>query len=150
MTQNLICPQASVLPKKPDTPKPEGEKTGKASDTYKKAFWNQLRSKNGSNHTGTSAMHSRKAQTPKADILCRTNFEHTLVTAMNNATIIRPLAHVISPHQAAHIKFPLSHRTAALRGLMRKVHTPRVTKPSDRLSLMRIRSAQLSRCRRNS
>ncbi len=43
----LNMPTSKRITEKPDVPKPENEKTGKASDTYKKAFWNQLRSKMG-------------------------------------------------------------------------------------------------------
>ena len=109
----LNMPTSKRITEKPDTPKPEDEKTGKASDTYKKAFWNQLRSK-----IGVTAPELRNALQEGTDseggYLVPDEFEHTLVTAMNNATIIRPLAHVIKTSSGAH-KIPVvaSHGSAA-------------------------------------
>ena len=83
----LNMPTSKRITEKPNAPKSENEKTGIASDTYKKAFWNQLRSK-----LGVSTPELRNSLQEGTDseggFLVPDEFEHTLVTAMNNATII--------------------------------------------------------------
>lgn len=106
-------PTSKRITEKPDTAKSENEKTGRASDTYKKAFWNQLRSK-----LGVSTPELRNALQEGTDseggYLVPDEFEHTLVEAMRDATIVRPLAHVITTSSGVH-KIPVvaSHGSAA-------------------------------------
>ena len=109
----LNMPTSKRITEKPDAPKSENEKTGRASDTYKKAFWNQLRSK-----LGVSTPELRNSLQEGTDseggFLVPDEFEHTLVEAMRDATIVRPLAHVITTSSGVH-KIPVvaSHGSAA-------------------------------------
>ena len=87
----LNLPTSKPLTEKPEAAKKD-EKTGRASDAYKKAFWAQARSRDG----------------------VAPEFEHTLVQALNEENIIRNHARVITTSNGLH-KIPIvaAHGSAA-------------------------------------
>lgn len=109
----LNMPTSKAIIEKPAKNADADEKAGRASNAYKNAFWNQLRSK-----AGVVIPELRNALEEGTDseggYLVPDEFEHTLVRAMEDATIIRSFAHVITTSSGAH-KIPVvaSHGSAA-------------------------------------
>ncbi len=70
------------------TPLPQAAKTGRASDEYKRAFWNAIRSKNG----GFDIANSLKIGTDaEGGYLVPDEYERTLVDALEEQNIFRQL-----------------------------------------------------------
>ena len=67
-------------------------KTGRASDAYKKAFWNAIRSKNPRPEILNSLLEGTDSE---GGYLVPDEFEHTLVQKLTAANVLRPLCHVI-------------------------------------------------------
>ena len=67
-------------------------KTGRASDAYKKAFWNAIRSKNPRPEILNSLVEGTDSE---GGYLVPDEFEHTLVQKLTAANVLRPLCHVI-------------------------------------------------------
>lgn len=100
----------------PITSRPEShkadEKTGRASDLYKKAFWNQVRAYKLTNPELFNAL--QEGTDSEGGYLVPDEFEHTLIQALNEENVIRSHAHVITTSNGLH-KIPIvaSHGTAA-------------------------------------
>ena len=67
-------------------------KTGRASDAYKKAFWNAIRSKNPRPEILNSLLEGTDSE---GGYLVPDEFEKTLVQKLTAANVLRPLCHVI-------------------------------------------------------
>ncbi|HML68338.1 MAG TPA: phage major capsid protein [Clostridia bacterium] len=67
-------------------------KTGRASDAYKKAFWNAIRSKNPRPEILNSLVEGTDSE---GGYLVPDEFEKTLVQKLTEANVLRPLCHVI-------------------------------------------------------
>jgi len=101
---------------KPITEKPEkvqvDTKTGRASEAYKKAFWKNTRSK----HDMTPEMKNslNEGLDGEGGYLVPDEFETRLVTGLNENTVIRSKAHVITTSSGLH-KIPVvaSHGSAS-------------------------------------
>ena len=87
----LNKPTADPLTSKPAQPSAE-QKTGRASDAYKKAFWNAIRSKNPRPEILNSLLEGTDSE---GGYLVPDEFEKTLVQKLTAANVLRPLCHVI-------------------------------------------------------
>ena len=89
---------------RPEAAKKADEKTGRASDAYNKAFWDQTRSRNG------IAPEVRNTLSEGVDseggYLVPDEFERTLVEALEDECFIREQAHVIKTSSGSH-KIPV-------------------------------------------
>ena len=87
----LNKPTADPLTSKPAQLTAE-QKTGRASDAYKKAFWNAIRSKNPRPEILNSLLEGTDSE---GGYLVPDEFEKTLVQKLTAANVLRPLCHVI-------------------------------------------------------
>ena len=112
MDQELSRPVSSPITEKPEKTARMDEKTGRASDAYKKAFWNQLRRKHDMTPELRNALET--GTDSEGGYLVPDTFEATLVQGLNDATVIRAQAHVITTSGGLH-KIPVvaSHGSAA-------------------------------------
>ena len=110
LENELKKPINTPLTAKPMNGEKQEEKTGRASDSYKKAFWKQVRD--------AGSYEIRNALQVGADseggYLCPDTFENQLVAGLTSRGIIRSLSHVISTSSGQH-KIPVvaSRGTAA-------------------------------------
>lgn len=89
----LNKPVASPLTTKPMSPKAEDEKEGRASNTYKKSFWNAMRDKS----ARPAVMDALKIGTdPEGGYLVPDEYEKTLVEGLEEENIFRKIAKVIN------------------------------------------------------
>ena len=80
------------------------EKKGRASDTYRKAFWNQLRDSHSLSPELRNAL--QEGTDSEGGYLVPDEFEHTLIQALNDTNIIRNHARVITTSNGLH-KIPV-------------------------------------------
>lgn len=111
MEREMEAPLMAPLTTKPEN-KRKDEKTGRASDLYKKAFWDRLRRKDSMNVELRNALET--GEDSEGGYLVPDEFEHTLVQGLNENGIIRAHAHVITTSSGLH-KIPVvaSHGSAA-------------------------------------
>ena len=111
MDNQLSRPVNTPITEKPASVKPD-TKAGLASDAYKSAFWNVTR------HMDRVTPDMKNALQVGTDseggYLVPDEFEHTLVQGLNENTVIRAHAHVITTSSGLH-KIPVvaSHGSAA-------------------------------------
>ena len=109
MDKDMSMPVNTPITEKPVADPAKNAKTGRASDDYKKAFWNQMRNR-------TSAeIRNALATSPDSDggYLVPDTFERNLIKALEDALHFRKLAHVITTSHGTH-KIPvLSGRATA-------------------------------------
>jgi HK97 family phage major capsid protein len=91
----LNAPTANPLTGKPKTPNME-EKTGRASDEYRKAFWNAMRTRAGEGLDTTIRNALQIGTDTEGGYLVPDEFERTLVEALEEENIFRSLANVIT------------------------------------------------------
>jgi HK97 family phage major capsid protein len=91
----LNAPTANPLTGKPATPKLEG-KTGRASDEYRKAFWNAMRTRAGEGLDPIVKNALQVGTDSEGGYLVPDEFERTLVAALEEENIFRRLANVIT------------------------------------------------------
>ena len=113
--REMAAPTAKPLTERPEAAKAEAkaeEKTGRASDSYKSAFWAQARSRNGMTYEVRNAL--QEGTDSEGGYLVPDEFEHTLIQALNESNIIRSRARVITTSNGLH-KIPVvaSHGNAA-------------------------------------
>ena len=89
----LNKPVMSPLTAKPMKTNDEDEKQGRASNTYKKAFWNAMRKKTMSPEVMNALSEGTDSE---GGYLVPDEFEKTLVEALDEENIFRQLAHVIN------------------------------------------------------
>ena len=111
MDAKLAKPVNTPITEKPAANKADA-KTGRASDEYKKAFWNNTRHKDRTTPEMRNAL--QVGTDSEGGYLVPDEFEHTLVQGLNENTIIRAHAHVITTSSGLH-KIPVvaSHGSAA-------------------------------------
>ena len=114
MDAQLSKPVNTPITEKPASAEKEDRKTGRAADSYKKAFWNRLRIKD----PGTMAPDLRNAlqvgDDTEGGYLVPDEFEKTLIDGLKENTIIRRFSHVITTSSGIHkIPVVVSHGTAA-------------------------------------
>jgi len=113
LDKELDMPTSTRITEKPETTDKKDEKKGRASDTYKQAFWNGLRTKKGI--ITTELRNALEEGTDsEGGYLVPDEFEHTLVQSLKDSMVIRPRAHVITTSSGSH-KIPVvaSHGSAA-------------------------------------
>ena len=112
MDAELSRPVNTPITEKPAATKPMDTKTGRASDAYKKAFWNVTRHKDSMTPEMKNAL--QEGVDSEGGYLVPDEFERTLVKGLNAATVIRANAHVITTSSGLH-KIPVvaSHGSAA-------------------------------------
>ena len=98
LEMELSRPMNAPLTAKPETPKTEKE--GRASNEYKKAFWNHIRKHDGA----VDAL--RIGTDSEGGYLVPDEFEHTLISALEEENVIRKFAHVFTTTSGAH-KIPI-------------------------------------------
>ena len=109
MEREMQVATSKPLTSKPDNQK-QDEKTGRASDAYKKAFWNQVRR--------VSTPEIRDAMQEGVDTeggyLVPDSFEYNLIQALTEANVVRSLAHTFTTSGGDH-KIPVvsSHGNAS-------------------------------------
>ena len=112
MNSELSRPVSAPITEKPVSAVKADEKTGRASDAYKKAFWAQTRNR----HNLTPEMRNalQVGTDTEGGYLVPDEFEHTLIQGLNENTIIRAHAHVITTSSGLH-KIPVvaSHGSAS-------------------------------------
>ena len=91
----LNAPMANPLTGKPANPKLEG-KTGRATDEYRKAFWNAMRTRAGEGLDPTVKNALKIGTDSEGGYLVPDEFERTLVGALEDENIFRRLAKVIT------------------------------------------------------
>ena len=108
---SLEKPTSLPITNRPEMPKTE-DKKGRASDVYRKAFWNQVRTKKVSNPELLNAL--QEGEDTEGGYLVPDEFEHTLIQALNEENVIRSHSHVITTSNGLH-KIPVvaSHGSAA-------------------------------------
>lgn len=109
MDKEMSMPTSAPLTVRPEAPKAE-TKSGRATDSYNKAFWNQMRSSN--IHEFRNEL--RVGSDTEGGYLVPDTFEKTLVDALNDTLHFRKLAHTFRSASGAH-KIPVvtSHATAS-------------------------------------
>ena len=112
MDAELSRPVNTPITEKPAATKPMDTKTGRASDAYKKAFWNATRHKDSMTPEMKNAL--QEGVDSEGGYLVPDEFERTLMQGLNAATVIRANAHVITTSSGLH-KIPVvaSHGSAA-------------------------------------
>ena len=113
--REMAAPTAKPITERPEATKAEAkaeEKTGRASDSYKSAFWAQARSRNGMTYEVRNAL--QEGTDSEGGYLVPDEFEHSLIQALNESNIIRSRARVITTSNGLH-KIPVvaSHGNAA-------------------------------------
>lgn len=104
MDAELSKPVSTPITEKPAKAK-EDKKTGRASDTYKDAFWNQARAKDGSiSYEVRNAL--QEGVDSEGGYLVPDEFERTLVQALCHENIVRDHAHVFTTNSGSH-KIPV-------------------------------------------
>ena len=98
--REMAMPVNTPITTKPENTKVD-EKKGRASDAYKKAFWNGIRNK----YAGVSNILSEGVDS-EGGYLVPDEFESTLVQALGGENVIRSLAHVITTSSGTH-KIPV-------------------------------------------
>ena len=112
MDSELSRPMNSPITEKPARTREVDEKVGTASDSYKKAFWNQIRSKTIMTPELRNALET--GEVSEGGYLVPDSFEHTLVQGLNENGVIRPHSRVITTSGGLH-KIPVvaSHGSAS-------------------------------------
>ena len=104
MDAELSRPLTSPLTEKPSAPAKIDEKTGRASDEYSAAFWNQTRRKDSVTPEMKNAL--QEGVDSEGGYLVPDEFEHTLVQALEQENIVREHAHVFTTSSGNH-KIPV-------------------------------------------
>ena len=107
----LSRPVTAPLTEKPASPAPMDGKTGRASDAYRAAFWNQTRRRE---LTPEMKNALQVGTDTEGGYLVPDEYEHTLIQGLNENNIIRAHAHIISTSSGIH-KIPVvaAHGSAA-------------------------------------
>lgn len=103
LDKEMSAPTSKPLTAKPDTAKVE-EKTGRAADAYKNAFWNQVRNRNGVSYEVCNALQI--GVDSEGGYLCPDTFAQNLVKGLTARNIVRDLAHVFQTTSGQH-KIPV-------------------------------------------
>ena len=104
MDAELSRPLTSPLTEKPAAAAKTDEKTGRASDEYSAAFWNQTRRKDSVTPEMKNAL--QEGVDSEGGYLVPDEFEHTLVQALEQENIVREHAHVFTTSSGNH-KIPV-------------------------------------------
>ena len=112
MDNELSRPVSAPITEKPARAAETDGKTGRASDAYRKAFWNQIRSKNPLTPELRNALE--EGEVAEGGYLVPDTFENTLISGLTENGAIRAHARVITTSGGLH-KIPVvaSHGSAS-------------------------------------
>ena len=112
MDNELSRPVSAPITEKPARAAETDSKTGRASDAYRKAFWNQIRSKNPLTPELRNALE--EGEVAEGGYLVPDTFENTLISGLTENGAIRAHARVITTSGGLH-KIPVvaSHGSAS-------------------------------------
>lgn len=102
MEKEMNTATAPILTNRPERPNYESKKAERASDAYKKAFWNQMRGKG--NYDTRNALEV--GELSEGGYTVPDEFEHQLIQGLEEENIMRGLVHVISTGSGEH-KIPI-------------------------------------------
>ena len=104
MEREMAAPVSTPITGKPENTKKPDTKVGRASDAYTKAFWTQVRAKDGVSYEVRNALS--EGVDSEGGYLVPDEFENTLVSGMEEEGSIRSLAHVFTTSNGVH-KIPV-------------------------------------------
>ena len=104
MEREMAAPVSTPITGKPENTKKPDTKVGRASDAYTKAFWTQIRAKDGVSYEVRNALS--EGVDSEGGYLVPDEFENTLVSGMEEEGSIRSLAHVFTTSNGVH-KIPV-------------------------------------------
>lgn len=104
MEREMAAPVSTPITEKPENTKNPDTKVGRASDAYTKAFWTQVRAKDGVSYEVRNALS--EGVDSEGGYLVPDEFENTLVSGMEEEGSIRSLAHVFTTSNGVH-KIPV-------------------------------------------
>lgn len=104
MEREMAAPVSAPITAKPEASVKKDEKTGRAADAYTKAFWTQVRAKDGVSYEVRNALS--EGVDSEGGYLVPDEFENTLVSSMEEEGSIRSLAHVFTTSNGVH-KIPV-------------------------------------------
>lgn len=104
MEREMAAPVSTPITEKPENTKKPDTKVGRASDAYTKAFWTQVRAKDGVPYEVRNALS--EGVDSEGGYLVPDEFENTLVSGMEEEGSIRSLAHVFTTSNGVH-KIPV-------------------------------------------
>jgi HK97 family phage major capsid protein len=102
MERELAAPVNTPITGKPENTKVD-EKTGRASDAYRNAFWNVVRSAHSTQEIRNALQEGTDSE---GGYLVPDEFERTLVQALDEENVIRSHAHVFTTSSGSH-KIPV-------------------------------------------
>ena len=100
--RELAAPVSAPITQKPETAKPGGEKRGIASDAYRSAFWNVVRSR----YSPEIRNALEEGVDSEGGYLVPETYENRLLETLADFNIVRQVAHVFRTSSIAH-KIPL-------------------------------------------
>ena len=104
MEREMAAPVSAPITAKPEASVKKDEKTGRAADAYVKAFWTQVRSKDGVSYEVRNTLS--EGVDSEGGYLVPDEFENTLVSGLEEEGSIRSLAHVFTTSNGVH-KIPV-------------------------------------------
>ena len=104
MEREMAAPVSAPITAKPEASVKKEEKTGRAADTYVKAFWTQVRAKDGVSYEVRNILS--EGVDSEGGYLVPDEFENTLVSGLEEEGAIRSLAHVFTTSNGVH-KIPV-------------------------------------------
>ena len=104
MEREMAAPVSTPITEKPENTKKPDTKVDRASDAYTKAFWTQVRAKDGVSYEVRNALS--EGVDSEGGYLVPDEFENTLVSGMEEEGSIRSLAHVFTTSNGVH-KIPV-------------------------------------------
>ena len=112
LDRELSKPTSAPLTEKPASAPKMDEKKGRASDAYRMAFWNSIRSKNPLTPELRNALET--GEVTEGGYLVPDSFERTLIQGLNENGVVRAHARVITTSGGLH-KIPVvaSHGSAS-------------------------------------
>ena len=93
MEREMAVPVSTPLTSKPEAAKPADTKVGRASDAYKKAFWNITRHKDRITPEMRNAL--QEGTDSEGGYLVPDEFEKSLVTGLSLAAVIRSQTRIV-------------------------------------------------------
>ena len=121
-------PTASPILSRPENPITGEDRKGRASDSYRKAFWQNMRSKSVSHEVFNALQIGTDSE---GGYLVPDEYDRTLVETLQEENIFRRLAHS-SPRNPATARSPWSRPRARPAGSTRKRRIPKATTALDR------------------
>ena len=98
MEREMAAPVFAPITAKPEASVKKDEKTGRAADAYVKAFWAQVRAKDGVSYEVRNVLS--EGVDSEGGYLVPDEFENTLISGLEEEGSIRSLAHIFTTSNA--------------------------------------------------